>query len=243
MAKTDPSVRKEAAAPSAELVAGAERVFGHVFADKALPLEALTHPSWTCEHPSDPNNQRLEFLGDAVIDLRLAQIVFKKFPDSREGEMTRLRASLASGEALAKKAAALGLGRMLRLGNGEAAVGGAWNTHNLADAFEALVGAICADAGYESAAAAFDALFREEIEALAPMPAGGENPRSALQMLAQRKFGENPSYAVTGETGVGGPNPVFTVRVSAGGAVATGSGRTKRAAAAVAAAALVKELS
>ena len=224
------------------IAAGAERILGHAFANKALPLEALTHPSWTCEHPSDPHNQRLEFLGDAVIDLRLAQIVFGKFPQSREGDLTRLRASLASGEALAKKAGALGLGRLLRFGNGEAEKGGGENTHNLADAFEALVGAICADAGYEKAAAAFDALFREEIDALSPLPAGGENPRSALQMRAQRQFGEDPVYTPVRDASPSDANPVFEMQVSAGGATATGTGRTKRAAAAAAAAALLERL-
>ncbi len=217
------------------------KALGHSFRDPNLLRTALTHPSWSCEHRDDPDNQRLEFLGDAVVGLRLAERLFERFPDAREGELTRMRASLASGEALARKADALGLGHALRLGRGQVREGGDFNVHNLADAMEAVLGAVCADAGYNAAAAVFDRLFADEISALRASPPGSENPRSELQILASRKFGEMPQYTDVSREGSDSA-PVYTASVVIAGRSASGTGRTKRGARAAAAAAMLKSL-
>ncbi|MBR1835835.1 MAG: ribonuclease III, partial [Kiritimatiellae bacterium] len=177
-----------------------EATLGHVFRRKELLEAALTHPTYAFESGGE-DNQRLEFLGDAVVGLCLAAAIHDKFPEAREGELTRLRASLASGEALARKAAELGLGGMLRLGRGQRREGGAKNRHNLADVMEAVLGAIFVDAGYAAALAAFDRLFSADVAALSSVPAGGESPRSTLQMRAARELGAVPAYEITGREG------------------------------------------
>lgn len=214
---------------------------GHVFRDPALFRAALTHPSWAAEHPGEPDNQRLEFLGDAVVGMRLAERLFGRFPNAREGDLTRMRASIASGSALARKAAALGLGDALRLGRSQVREGGSANTHNLADAMEAVLGAVCADAGYPAAADVFDRLFSDDMDRLHVSPPGSENPRSELQILANRQFGESPAY---GEISRSGPDnaPVYTASVALAGRSASGCGRTKRGAMAAAAAAMLELL-
>ena len=235
---TEPST---AAATPADPLERIGEALGHAFRDRALLEEAFAHPSWACEHPGAPSNQRLEFLGDAVVDLCLARLLFERFPDADEGGLTRLRSELASGRALGRKAAALGFGAALRLGRGQTREGGAENLHNLADAMEAVLGAVMLDGGFEAADAVFRRLFAEDVAALSAVPAGGESPKSALQILTVRRFGAEPVYDVLLQDGT--PNdPRFVVRVSAAGLSAEGEGRSKRAAETAAASALLAKL-
>ena len=219
----------------------AEAATGHDFRDRTLLDAAFTHPSWSCEHPGAENNQRLEFLGDAVVGLGLALRLYDRFPEQSEGPLTRMRSALASGEALAARASALGLGRLLRLGRGEALGGGASNAHNLADAMEALMGAVWADGGPEAALAAFDRVFGGAVAAMSPVPTGGESPKSALQVLAAKRGGEAPRYEIVGRRGPDS-DTVFTAEASLGGVSARGEGRSKRAAETAAASSLLAAL-
>ena len=228
-------------AAETETAGDVERALGHAFSDPALLETALTHPSWAHEHPGAKNNQRLEFLGDAVVGLLLARALYERFPDADEGSLTRLRASLASGAALARKAGALGLGAALRINKGQALEHGERNAHNLADAMEAVLGAVFLDGGLPAAQAVFDRLFGPDLNRLAELPAGGESPKSALQILAVRSFREDPSYRILSRRGPDS-DPVFEAEASVAGRSASGAGRSKQAAETAAAAALLAAL-
>ena len=197
-----------------------EAALGHRFADPALLETALTHPAWAFEHPGTESNQRLEFLGDAIVGLLLARALYARFPKADEGALTRLRASLASGE------------------GGQLREGGAENLHNLADAMEAVLGAVLLDGGFPAAEAVFARLFADDVAALSEVPAGGESPKSALQVLAARAFRDQPAYRILSQDGP--PDaPSFVAEASVAGRAATGAGRTKQAAQTAAAAALL----
>jgi ribonuclease-3 len=126
-----------------------ERSFGHVFTAPALLYAALTHRSAGADH-----NERLEFLGDSILNCAVARLLYDAHPQADEGDLSRLRASLVSGECLAQISAELGLGEYLSLGAGELKSGGFRRASILADALEAMLGAIFLDAGYDAAAAA-----------------------------------------------------------------------------------------
>ena len=226
-------------AAGTEAAGDVESALGHAFADPALLEAALTHPSWAAEHPGAANNQRLEFLGDAVVGLLLARALYARFPDADEGALTRLRASLASGAALARKAASLGLGAALRINRGQALEHGERNAHNLADAMEAVLGAVMLDGGFPAAEAVFDRLFGPDLDRLAELPAGAESPKSALQILSAHAFREDPVYRILSRSGPESA-PVFVAEASVAGRAATGEGGSKQAAQTAAAAALLE---
>ena len=235
---TDPST---AAATPADPLERIGEALGHAFRDRAFLEEAFAHPSWACEHPGAASNQRLEFLGDAVVDLCLARLLFERFPDADEGGLTRLRSELASGRALGRKAAALGFGAALRLGRGQTREGGAENLHNLADAMEAVLGAVLLDGGFDAAEAVFRRLFDPDVAALGAVPAGGESPKSALQIEAARRFREAPAYRILSRRGPDSAT-VFEAEAAVAGLSATGEGRSKQAAETAAAAAILAKL-
>lgn len=218
-----------------------EAAFGHRFADAALLEAALTHPSFAVENPGSRDNQRLEFLGDAVLGFLLADRVFRGEAASPEGDLTRHRAAVAGGAALAAKAREIGLGAALRLGRGEAKTGGADRASNLEDAMEAVLGAIYLDGGLDAARAALERVFAAELAALPSLGEWSANPRGELQALAQARFGAKPEYGPVAATG---PDhaPRFEATVTAGGETASGAGPTKQAAQAAAAAALLARL-
>jgi ribonuclease-3 len=151
---------------------------------------ALTHRS-----VSGANNERLEFLGDAVLNLLIAERLFRTFPAASEGDLSRLRSRLVSGESLAQVAAALGLGEALHLGSGELKTGGFRRKSILADALEALCGAIFLDGGLEDARRAVEALFAARIAEL-PAPATLKDAKTRLQEHLQGQGLPLPSYVV-----------------------------------------------
>jgi ribonuclease-3 len=165
------------------------------FSDPALLERALTHRS----HGSD-NNERLEYLGDAVLSFVVAELLFRRFPAATEGELSRYRASLVSGEALGAIAADIGLGGQLRLGDGEMKSGGQRRATILADALEALFGALFLDRGLDTARDAAERLFRQ---ALAALPAAAElkDPKTRLQEWLQGRGLALPAYSVLEVTG------------------------------------------
>lgn len=130
------------------------RLAGHTFRDNALAVQALTHSSWANEHGDRSLcNERLEYLGDAVLELTVSDRLYRRFPGETEGRLTRMRADVVSEPMLAETARRMGLGDFLRMSYGERKSGGAEKPAILADAFEALAGAIYLDAGMEAAAA------------------------------------------------------------------------------------------
>ncbi|MFN4149191.1 MAG: ribonuclease III [Rhodocyclaceae bacterium] len=150
--------------------------------------QALTHRSH-----SSPHNERFEFLGDSVLNCAVAILLFRQFPALKEGELSRLRASLVRQETLAEIATSLGLGDALRLGEGELKSGGFRRPSILADALEAIFGAICLDAGFDAALAAIERLYRERIEHLDPHHAG-KDAKTALQEWLQGRRLPLPQY-------------------------------------------------
>ena len=203
--------------------------------DLALLDVALTHDSYAHEksrkNAPAPSNERLEFLGDAVLGHAVSRVLYERFPDESEGSLSRRRAALVSRQALALTATRLGAGALLLLGKGEAAAGGEHRPSILAAVFEALVGAVYLSEGFDAAAAFVE---REHL-AHAPVPVHAD-PKTALQEYAQARFKHAPTYAVTSEAGPAHAK-AFTVAVSVGGDVlGTGTGPTKKQAQAEAAA-------
>ncbi len=174
---------------------------GYKFRNPLLLAEALTHPSLAYEsQKAHFDNQRLEFLGDAVLQLVLTEHLFRKFPDSPEGHMTKLRAQLVSRQALAQFATSLQLGHYILLGKGEEASGGRKRPSTLADALEALVGAIYLDSGYQSASDLVLRLFEQGIGVVEESTVVG-NPKGTLQEILQSLDTQAPRYRITGESG------------------------------------------
>jgi ribonuclease-3 len=175
--------------------AALEKRLGHQFADPRLLEQALTHRSRGAD-----NNERLEFLGDGVLGCAVADELYARFPQLSEGKLTRLRASLVREEALAEVAKTLGLGAFLRLGEGELAAGPEPRPSILADALEALLGAVFLDAGYDAARKTVLAAFGPLIERLDPeRPA--KDAKTRLQEVLQAKHRRLPQYEVVAVTG------------------------------------------
>src|SRR5882762_10346486 len=158
--------------------------------DLALFRAALTHRS-----ASGPNNERLEFLGDAVLNLVIAQHLYAAFPQAAEGDLSRLRAKLVSREPLAEVALTLGLGETLQLGSGELKTGGFRRQSILADALEAVCGALFLDGGLEAAERVIERLFEPRIAAL-PAPAALKDAKTRLQEYLQSRGLTLPRYSV-----------------------------------------------
>ena len=175
--------------------AALEKRLGHRFADTRLLEQALTHRSRGAE-----NYERLEFLGDGVLGCAMAEELYARFPQLSEGKLTRLRASLVREEALAEVAKTLGLGEHLRLGEGELAAGPEPRPSILADAVEAVLGAVFLDGGYEAARKAVLAAFGPLIERLDPdRPA--KDAKTRLQEILQAKHRRLPQYRVVAVQG------------------------------------------
>lgn len=180
---------------------------GYQCRDAALLEAALTHRS-----AGGPHNERLEFLGDAVLNCVVAMLVFREFGAADEGELSRFRASLVSGEALAVIAAEIELGDQLRLGSGELKSGGFRRKSILADALEALFGAIYLDGGFDAAAQVIERLFVVRLEGL-PSAAELKDPKTRLQETLQARGLPLPSYTVESTSGEA-HNQLFQVRCS-----------------------------
>jgi ribonuclease-3 len=162
---------------------------GYVFRDPALLERALTHASWLQDNPASPgNNQRLEFLGDSVLQLVLTEALFALFPEGREGDLTKRRAILGKGEFLAGLAREIGLDATLRLGANEEATGGRGRDAALEDAFEALVGAVDLDGGLDGARAVVLRIYGDLAGRLALLE-GRANPKGRLQEIVQPLHG------------------------------------------------------
>jgi len=170
-------------------------LLGHLFRDPALLRQALTHRSH-----SAPHNERLEFLGDAVLNCTIAALLYERFPHLAEGELSRLRASLVNQETLSRVATSLELGARLRLGEGELKSGGARRPSILADALEAVVGAIFLDGGFESAARAVAETFAPALQQLDPGTLG-KDPKTQLQEYLQGRRLSLPQYNVVSVRG------------------------------------------
>ncbi|MFW6115820.1 MAG: ribonuclease III [Chloroflexota bacterium] len=179
-----------------------QQTLGYRFRDPRLLRRALTHPSYVNEHPEETigDNQRLEFLGDAVIDFIAAAWVYGSYTGFDEGRMTRLRAVLVRTETLAHFAREVGVGEALSLGRGEEEAGGRERDANLCDAFEALVGAIYLDAGMKAARAAVAPFFTPVAESTLA-EAADQDAKSRLQEWSQAELKVTPRYRIVAARG------------------------------------------
>lgn len=169
---------------------GLEAALGHGFGRPELLRQALTHRSFGA-----PHNERLEFLGDSVLNCTVAAYLFQHFPALKEGELSRLRASLVRQEALAEIAQGLGLGGFLQLGEGELKSGGARRPSILADALEAIFGAIYVDAGFDAARAVIERLYQTAMSRI-DSNGTGKDPKTALQEVLQGRHLPLPRYGL-----------------------------------------------
>jgi ribonuclease III len=201
------------------------------FRDRAGLRTALTHRSHT--HAAGRQNETLEFLGDAVIGLVVSELLVRQWPDANEGQLSRRRAALVNAEALLQKAVEIGLGPLIALGRGEEKTGGREKRSILAGAFEAVLGAVFLDGGFEAARATVAHLFERDVE-VAPEAEVSEY-KTRLQELSQRLFRTAPEYTLLA---VSGPDHArdFASEVSIHGRVlGAGSGQSKKVAEQVAA--------
>ena len=219
-----------------------EAAFGITFADKTLLQRALTHRSYVNENPDFPleDNERLEFLGDAILDFVIGEYLYHHFPEMREGNLTSLRAALVKTETLARFAIQLDLGQYLFVGRGEAESGGRGRPANLCAAFESLVGAIYLDQGLEVVKDFIAPFVEPELERVIQ----GEldkDAKSLLQELSQGLLQLTPAYRTVSEKGPDHAKE-FTVEVVIGGQVyGRGQGNSKQAAAQAAARAALEK--
>lgn len=206
-----------------------EAVLSYHFNDIGLLEEALTHRSYHHENPrpGSRDNERLEFLGDAVLSLCVGRMLMERFPSAPEGQLSKKRAALVNEALLSDLAVRLGLGDDLLLGRGEESSDGRRKTSILADAFEAVVAAVFLDAGYERA----DRFVRDLFEPLLEdegLPSRFRDFKSELQELAHTRFQTTPSYALTGQSGPD-HGKLFESRVTIPGVLtASGTGRNKK---------------
>jgi ribonuclease III len=179
-----------------------EAKLGLAFHNRELLLQSLTHSSFVNEHPDQEllDNQRLEFLGDAALDLLVGDWLYHRYPDAQEGELTSLRARIVRTHGLAMLARELGLGEHLRLGKGEAASGGHRRAANICAAFEALVGAIYLDQGVETARAWVHSTLDRHAEAI-DAQRRAKDSKSRLQEFTQAHLRVTPSYRLVRAVG------------------------------------------
>lgn len=212
--------------PTEDPLAHLQEQIGHTFADPTLLRDALTHRSFLNERPdlAPRDNERMEFLGDAVLGLAASVLLWRTYPSATEGELTRRRADLVCERSLATIARGLALGEVLRLGKGEVRSGGRDKPRLLASALEALLAAVYLDAGELRASQVALALLEPHVESLTP---GESDYKSRLQELLQGRRRPPPVYVLVGTEGPD-HDRVFHLEVRLGErTLGQGSGRSK----------------
>jgi ribonuclease-3 len=206
-----------------------ERQIGYMFRDRDLLITALTHKSFVNEHPDlgASDNERLEFLGDAVLDLIVSRFLLERFPGSSEGELSKLRATVVCEGALARLARRLGLGDCLRLGRGEELTGGRAKPSILANAYEAVLAAVFLDGGLEAATRVLSGELAETLDAL-QRGEGVVDHKTRLQELAQAELRVVPRYRLVSSTGPDHDKTFEVDLILADEVVARGTGKTKK---------------
>jgi ribonuclease-3 len=199
---------------------------GRAFEDEGLLVQALSHRSWCAESGGRPSNERLEYLGDAVLGLVVAEHCYRIYPDMPEGALAKVRAAVVNTTVLAEVGRELDLGPVLLLGRGEDSSGGRAKPSILANAVEAVIAAVYLDGGWETATGFVLRLLDHRIEEAAAGP-GAEDFKTRLQEMVVRRVGKLPQYEVAGT----GPDHArrYTATVIVGGAVVgEGEGRSKK---------------
>jgi ribonuclease-3 len=201
-----------------------QKALGYRFKDPELLVRALTHVSYE-RRKSAGHNEVLEFLGDAVLDLAVSDLLMRQNPDKSEGDLSRMRAALVNSSVLADKAGALGLGALLRLGKGEERSDGRGKPSILAGAFEAVLGGIYRDGGYEAARQVVERYFLVDVT---EKNLGQQDYKTRLQEISQMLFHEPPVYRLVAELGPD-HDKRFVTEIAVGGKIlGTGDGRSKK---------------
>lgn len=202
---------------------------GHIFRRRQVLLDALTHTSYAAEHPAPGvvSNERLEFLGDAVLGLIASDLLYARFPAAPEGELSNLRAALVRASALADLARRVDLGPHLRLGRGEEATGGRERELLLARAMEAVIGALYLDGGMRAARRFLEPLLSHEVEGVLAQR-NVKDAKSLLQERAQAQLGITPTYRVVAEEGPSHARTFVVEALVGEHVIGRGEGRSKR---------------
>ena len=223
-----------------ELLSEFESLIGYRFTDLRLLQKALIHSSFAFEQAQDcKNNETLEFLGDAVLDLVVGYMLFQRYPDMREGELTKFRAALVNETHLAEMARKVELGRFLFLGRGEEASSGRNKSSILSSAFEAVIGAIFEDGGYETVTECIEQFFMPAINEKKEHLIG--DAKSRLQERLQEQYNEAPQYRLDGEEGPSHQKRFLVSVVFRGRVLGQGTAGSKKEAEQRAAAAALRE--
>ena len=220
-----------------------EEILGYKFENIALLDNALRHRSFVNENPGDslPDNERLEFLGDAVLGLCLSDMLIRKFPDYAEGQLSKLRAFVVNEQSLADIARRFEIGAHLLLGRGEEGSGGRTKASILSNAFEAVAAAVYLDCGFEKACRFLERIFQPLIDE-GKKSFMYRDYKTALQEICQNLFKETPKYTLINETGPD-HDKVFEISLRVGGILAaTGKGKSKKEAEQQAAGRALEEL-
>ena len=201
-----------------------QKELGYHFKDPVLLLRCLTHVSYE-RKKSEGHNEVLEFLGDAVLDLAVSDLLIQRNPDKSEGVLSKMRAALVNSAVLAEKAAMLNFGPLLRIGKGEEWSGGRSKSSILAGAFEAILGGVYQDGGYEAARAVVQRFFVDDVSA---KKLGQHDYKTRLQEISQMLFHAPPLYRIVAETGPDHEKR-FVTEIAVGGKVlAIGEGKSKK---------------
>lgn len=178
-----------------------EKTLNYPFKDKKLLERALSHPSLSSEiRPAPPDNQRLEFLGDAILDVIISEELYRRHPDYKEGQLTKIRASIVSRPALAAVARRLKLGKELKMSRGEDSSGGRERDSNLADTVESVIGAVYLDSDLPTCADIVLKVFQPEFVNIST-DLNSDNPKGGLQEALQANSDESPTYHIISEDG------------------------------------------
>jgi ribonuclease III len=203
---------------------GLQKELGYSFKDRSLLVRALTHVSYD-RKKTGSNNEVLEFLGDAVLDLAISDLLIQRFPEKTEGDLSRMRAGLVNSAALAEKANTLALGPLLLLGKGEERSAGRKKASILAGAFEALLGGIYQDGGYDPARRIVEHYFAADI---LEKTLGQHDYKTRLQEISQLLFRVPPVYRLLSESGPDHEKRFVTEISVAGKVLGTGEGKSKK---------------
>lgn len=201
-----------------------EKELGYSFSDSALLLRCVTHVSYGRDR-GESHNETLEFLGDAVLDLAVSDLLMRRFPEKSEGDLSRMRASLVNSTTLAEKAEKLNLGKLLRMAKGEERSGGRTKESILAGAFEAILGGIYWDGGYEAARRVVENYFASDVK---EKNLGLQDYKTRLQEISQMLFRAPPAYRLVAESGPDHEKR-FVTEINIGGKIlGRGEGKSKK---------------
>jgi ribonuclease-3 len=202
-----------------------QKEMGYSFSDPELLLRCLTHVSYG-RGKGGKHNETLEFLGDAVLDLAVSDLLMHRFPDRSEGDLSRMRASLVNASVLAEKAALLNVGELLRMGKGEERSGGRKKGSILAGAFEALLGGVYWEGGYDAARRVVERYFGPDIKEERKL--GQQDYKTRLQEICQMIYRAPPTYRVVAEMGPDHAKHFVTEIIVAGKIMGRGEGGSKK---------------